>query len=261
MSLKKIVDSNKDSKSKNVKKDSKTGGVKKDTKSKNVKKDSKSKDVKKDSKKKNLKGGSDSNQDIPLPTLTSLDWHNKGQQPIPYTADTSVGINEYQFGRTTPTNNFIVSSGLVLGKDGLEMTAPDMTGLNNLGLGKGPTGVLPQGISSCGTVDTADNKMSGGSKSKKIKSKKTGDKKKKSVTKPKEKKPVSKPKKTILKTIKNELVSVGTIVEKQVKKLFTGKSKKVVKKPVKKEKKPVKKDKKPVKKDKKSVKKEKKPTK
>jgi hypothetical protein len=250
--------------------DTKSKDVKKDTKSKDVKKDSKSKDVKKDSKKKNLKGGSHSNQDIPLPTLTSLDWHNKGQQPIPYTADTSVGINEYQFGRTTPNNEFIVSSGLVLGKDGLEMTAPDMTGLNNLGLGKGPTGVLPQGISSCGTVDTADNKMSGGSKSKK-----TGDKKKKSVTKPKEKKPVSKPKKTILKTIKNELVSVGTIVEKQVKKLFTGKSKKVDKKPVKKdkkpvkkekklvkkEKKPVKKEKKTVKKDKKSVKKEKKPTK
>ena len=217
MSLKKIVDSKKDSKSGGVKKDTKSKDVKKDSKTGGVKKDSKN--VKKDSKKKNLKGGSVSNQDIPLPTLTSLDWHNKGQQPIPYTADTSVGINEYQFGRTTPDNHFIVSSGLVLGKDGLEMTAPDMTGLNNLGLGKEPTGVLPQGIESCGTVDTADNKMSGGSKSKKAKAKTTCDKKKKTVKKPKEKKS----KKSILKTIKNDLVSVGTIVEKQVKKLFTGK--------------------------------------
>ena len=138
------------------------------------------------------------------------------------------------------------------------MTAPDMTGLNNLGLGKEPTGVLPEGISSCGTVDSANNKMSGGSKSKKAKGKTNVDKKKKVVKKPITKPKEKKAKKSILKTIKNDLVSVGVMVEKKVKKLFTGKSKKVEKKPIKKDKKPVKKDKNPVKKDKNPVKKVKK---
>ena len=165
-------------------------------------------------KKKNLKGGS---SDIALPTLTTLDWHKENQYPIPYAADTSVGINEYQFGRTTPNNKFIVASGLVLGKDGLEMTAPDMTGFNNLGLGKGPMGVLPEGISSCGIVG---KNMKGGSK---LKKRKDDSKKKTSKSKPKAKK-------SILKVIENDVVGFGSAVGKTVKGLFTSKDSKKTKK-------------------------------
>lgn len=52
---------------------------------------------------------------IPLDTLASPDWVNKGQPagPPPYAADLSVGVNEYQFGRTTPSGQFIVATGLV----------------------------------------------------------------------------------------------------------------------------------------------------
>jgi hypothetical protein len=52
---------------------------------------------------------------IPLNTLASPDWVNQGQKPgpPPYAADLSVGINEYQFGRTTPDNQFVVATGLV----------------------------------------------------------------------------------------------------------------------------------------------------
>ncbi len=52
---------------------------------------------------------------IPLDTLASPDWVNKGQPqgPPPYAADLSVGVNEYQFGRTTPSGQFVVATGLV----------------------------------------------------------------------------------------------------------------------------------------------------
>jgi len=50
------------------------------------------------------------------------DWHNAGDKPIPYAVDSSAGINEYIFGRTTPDNKFIVASGLVKNKTGIEMT-------------------------------------------------------------------------------------------------------------------------------------------
>jgi len=54
----------------------------------------------------------------------SKDWHypNTLQQNIPYAIDSSAGINEYQFGRTTPDNNFIVASSLVKTNVGIEMT-------------------------------------------------------------------------------------------------------------------------------------------
>jgi len=54
----------------------------------------------------------------------SQDWHypNTAIQNIPYAIDSSAGINEYQFGRTTPDNKFIVASGLVKNKVGIEMT-------------------------------------------------------------------------------------------------------------------------------------------
>lgn len=61
---------------------------------------------------------------IPLHTLASPDWVNQGQKPgpPPYAADLSVGINEYQFGRTTPGNQFVVATGLVpKGPNNIEM--------------------------------------------------------------------------------------------------------------------------------------------
>ncbi len=61
---------------------------------------------------------------IPLHTLASPDWVNQGQKPgpPPYAADLSVGINEYQFGRTTPNNQFVVATGLVpKGPNNIEM--------------------------------------------------------------------------------------------------------------------------------------------
>lgn len=61
---------------------------------------------------------------IPLNTLASPDWVNQGQKPgpPPYAADLSVGINEYQFGRTTPNNQFVVATGLVpKGPNAIEM--------------------------------------------------------------------------------------------------------------------------------------------
>ena len=96
------------------------------------------KQINKTDKKKNQKGG----QYIPTYVLSSNDWHNKATNPIPLATDISVGYNEYIFGRTTPTNDFVVSTGLSEGKYGLEMT-------------------MPSGFSgSCGT------KMMGGSKQK-----------------------------------------------------------------------------------------------
>jgi hypothetical protein len=51
---------------------------------------------------------------IPLYTQTSYDWHcNKNQPNKPYAVDLNVGTNEYIFGRTTPNNKFIVSTGLI----------------------------------------------------------------------------------------------------------------------------------------------------
>jgi hypothetical protein len=61
---------------------------------------------------------------IPLYAQTSYDWYNKFQENNkPYAVSSSVGINEYTFGRTTPDNKFIVASGLVMNKKpfGIEM--------------------------------------------------------------------------------------------------------------------------------------------
>jgi hypothetical protein len=54
----------------------------------------------------------------------SQDWHypNTLKQHIPYAINSSAGINEYQFGRTTPNNKFIVATGLVKNNVGIEMT-------------------------------------------------------------------------------------------------------------------------------------------
>ena len=55
---------------------------------------------------------------IPLETIAPGDWVNQGQKagPPPYVAEASVGWNEYQFGRTTPDNKFVVATGLVPNK-------------------------------------------------------------------------------------------------------------------------------------------------
>lgn len=51
---------------------------------------------------------------IPLYTQTTYDWHcHKKQMPKPYAVDLNVGTNEYVFGRVTPDNKFIVTTGLV----------------------------------------------------------------------------------------------------------------------------------------------------
>ena len=60
-------------------------------------------------------------ESIPLYTDTSLDWHNQNAVPN-YAVDLNVGVNEYTFGRTTPDNKFIVSTGLVSKPYGIEMT-------------------------------------------------------------------------------------------------------------------------------------------
>jgi len=65
---------------------------------------------------KKMKGG----QYMQLYSDTSKDWHNKGSIPN-LAVNLDVGINEYTFGRTTPNNNFIVSTGLVKKPYGVEM--------------------------------------------------------------------------------------------------------------------------------------------
>ena len=57
---------------------------------------------------------------IPVYSQTSYDWHNAFQQPS-YAVNLDVGINEYVFGRTTPNNKFIVSTGLINDPIGVQM--------------------------------------------------------------------------------------------------------------------------------------------
>jgi hypothetical protein len=66
----------------------------------------------------NLKGGSS-----PIPTQidSSPGWHYRGQK-IDYAVDTTAGINDYVFGRTTPDNHFIVASGLAKHDGQIELT-------------------------------------------------------------------------------------------------------------------------------------------
>ena len=69
-------------------------------------------------KKNNLKGG----DSIPLSIDFSKDWEYKNSEQTPYSVDLNVGVNEYVFGRTTPDNRFIVSSGIVKNDSGMELT-------------------------------------------------------------------------------------------------------------------------------------------
>ena len=56
----------------------------------------------------------------------SPDWYDIGERR-PFAVDATVGINEYQFGRTTPDNKFVVASGLVGNDTGLLMTGGKKT--------------------------------------------------------------------------------------------------------------------------------------
>jgi hypothetical protein len=69
-------------------------------------------------------GGNNPDTSIRLYDDYSKDWHYPGtpESQIPYAIDSSAGINEYQFGRPTPDNNFIVATGLVKNNVGIEMT-------------------------------------------------------------------------------------------------------------------------------------------
>jgi hypothetical protein len=59
--------------------------------------------------------------DIPLYVDSSNDWVKPNSNYHPYAVDLSAGVNEYMFGRTTPDNNFIVSTGLIKDNSGIEM--------------------------------------------------------------------------------------------------------------------------------------------
>ena len=103
-----------------VKKDAvKKVAVKKDTVKKvAVKKDTVKKVAVKKVSVKKLLGGNQ--QYIPLYSQTSPDWSSQ-LTPKSYAVDLDVGINEYQFSRTLPNNKFIVATGLVNDKLGVEM--------------------------------------------------------------------------------------------------------------------------------------------
>ena len=59
---------------------------------------------------------------IPLYTQTTPDWHcSKNQHPKPNAVDLNVGTNEYIFGRVTPDNKFVVTTGLVKDPNGIKM--------------------------------------------------------------------------------------------------------------------------------------------
>jgi hypothetical protein len=146
-------------------------------------------------------GDSNNNPDtsIRLYDDYSKDWYYPGtpESQIPYAIDSSAGINEYQFGRTTPDNKFIVASGLVKNNVGIEMTG--------------------------GKKKKPKSKSSSAKKSKPSTTKKVIKKVKKSTTSKKstkKTKPVkkSKPKSMVNKT-KNALKSVG----KKVSSLFSKK--------------------------------------
>ena len=96
--------------------------VKKETvKKETVKKETVKKPVKKETTKKPVKKMLGGNQQyIPLYSQTSPDWSSQ-LTPKSYAVDLDVGINEYQFSRTLPNNKFIVATGLVNDKLGVEM--------------------------------------------------------------------------------------------------------------------------------------------
>ena len=95
----------------------KTTGTKKltETSKKSVDKPKKTTETSKKSVKK-MKGG----EYMEIYTDTSPGWHNDNS-PTPYAVNLDVGINEYMFGRTTPDNKFVVSTGLENNCTGIKM--------------------------------------------------------------------------------------------------------------------------------------------
>ncbi len=74
----------------------------------------------------NLMGGNASQGRIATYAYYTPDWYDVGEKR-PFAVDATVGINEYQFGRTTPDNKFVVASGLVGNDTGLLMTGGKKT--------------------------------------------------------------------------------------------------------------------------------------
>jgi hypothetical protein len=145
----------------------------------------------------------------------SKDWHYPGtpESQIPYAIDSSAGINEYQFGRTTPDNKFIVSTGLVKTNVGIEMTGGKKKKKSTIGSmfktvksssKKLVKKVKPYAEKAVKTVKSSSKKLV-----KKVKSSTT--------KKPKSKS--SKKSKSILNKTKNSIKSVG----KKVSSLFSKK--------------------------------------
>ena len=66
-------------------------------------------------------GGNASQGRIATYAYYTPDWYDIGEKR-PFAVDSTVGINEYQFGRTTPDNKFVVASVLVGNDTGLLMT-------------------------------------------------------------------------------------------------------------------------------------------
>ena len=160
-------------------------------------------------------GGNNPDTSIRLYDDYSKDWHYPGtpESQIPYAIDSSAGINEYQFGRTTPDNNFIVATGLVKNNVGIEMTGGKKKKKSSIGSmfkkvksssKKLVKKVKPYAEKAVKTVKSSSKKLV-----KKVKSSTT--------KKPKSKS--SKKSKSILNKTKNSIKSVG----KKVSSLFSKK--------------------------------------
>jgi len=160
-------------------------------------------------------GGSNTNPDtsIRLYDDYSKDWHYPGtpEQNIPYAIDSSAGINEYQFGRTTPDNHFIVATGLVKNNVGIEMTGGKKTKSKPSTTKKVVKKVKSTVKNVVKSVESVVKKV--------VKKVKSSTSKKSKPSKKVVKKPKSLKSKSMLNKTKNAIKSVG----KKVSSLFTKK--------------------------------------
>jgi hypothetical protein len=150
-------------------------------------------------------------QNIPLYTDTSTSWHNAGV-PSDLTVNLDTGVNEYQFGRTTPNNKFVVSTGLVNKPYGVEMVGGSKKKSKPKTNTKKPSATLLNKIKK--SFENIKALVGLKSDTKKIvvkkstKSKPLSDKKKKVVKKLTKSKPLSdKKKKVVKKSTKSKLLS------------------------------------------------------
>ena len=184
---------------------------------------------------------------IPLYTQTTHDWHcNKNQSNKPYAVDLNVGTNEYIFGRVTPDNKFIVTTGLI--KDpkpyGIKMVGgkKKKMGGSVTGLSKNDLSIYHEnnyrnneliynalnkinqlnGLNSpCkNSMIDAQNNISGGAKKKSVKKPTT---KKSTTKKPTTKKSITKKSTTKKSTTKKSTTKKSTTKKPTTKKLTTKK--------------------------------------